>query len=284
MNDSLGDRMKQNYERPARHYLTHRTPVVVRVDGRAFHTLTKGLRKPFDGNFIEAMILAACHVFAEVQGCKIAYVQSDEASFVLTDYDGLLTEAWLGNNKSKIESITAALMSVAFGRALRLMSLKEELDDYVVFDARAFNVPEAEVANYLLWRAKDWHRNSVQMLAQHLFSHESLQGMSTSQCLYRLHAAGHSWDLLGEQVKNGTFLIRHKCGIAERTDVRDRYLEIAQLWDAVNPTTNTTTTLATSSGPPNPVKRNTASRSGAPGSNNGPIVDGTPQASTVTKP
>jgi tRNA(His) 5'-end guanylyltransferase len=246
MNDTLGDRMKRNYESRQRFYLTRRTPVVVRVDGRAFHTLTKGLRKPFDEKFIDAMILAAYHVFGEAQGCKIAYVQSDEASFVLTDYDDLQTQAWFDYNKSKIESVSAALMSVAFGRALRLMNVKE----LAVFDARAFNVPENEVANYLVWRAKDWHRNSVQMLAQSHFTHRELQGRNISQCLTMLDAIGRSWDRLNEVEKNGTFLVRecnnecnNECGadfrwrLTERTDVRDNYPEIAQLWDAVNPTT-----------------------------------------------
>ena len=241
MKDSLGDRMKANYERRQRFYLTSRMPVAVRVDGRAFHTLTKHCRKPFDGKFIDAMILAAFYVFDEAQGCKVAYVQSDEANFILTDYDDLLTDAWFDYNKSKIESITASLMSVAFGRALRLMNMKE----LAVFDARAFNIPEAEIVNYLLWRAKDWHRNSVQMLAQHWFSHESLQGVSISQCLNRLDAAGHPWDQLNDQEKNGTFLIRepNEAGhyqITERTDVRDRYVEIARLWDEVRPWDTTT--------------------------------------------
>jgi tRNA(His) guanylyltransferase len=102
MHDSLGDRMKTFYEGPARYYLTRRTPVVVRLDGRAFHTLTKGFQKPYDASFIETMDSAARCLFDEMQGCKMAYIQSDEASFVLTDYDTLTTEAWFGYNKSKL--------------------------------------------------------------------------------------------------------------------------------------------------------------------------------------
>jgi hypothetical protein len=231
------------------------------------------------------MILAAYHVFGEAQGCKIAYIQSDEASFVLTDYDDLNTEAWFDYNKSKIESVTAALMSVAFGRALRLMNVKE----LAVFDARAFNVPEAEVANYLLWRAKDWHRNSVQMLAQHHFSHKELQGRSLSQCLTMLTAIGHPWDRLSENEKNGTFLMRelddtHQWRIAERTDVRDYYLEIAQLWDAVNPSMNLTTAPATSSGSANLGARSTELKNGVTGSADGCTANGTPPRNNAIKP
>ena len=239
MNDSLGDRMKANYKNRQRFYLTRRLPVIVRLDGRAFHSLA--LNKPFDDKFIEAMVLAAMRVFEQMQGCKLAYIQSDEASFVLTDYDDLETQAWFDYNKSKVESIAAALMSVEFGRCLRLMGKR----DLAVFDARAFNIPESEVANYFLWRAKDWHRNSIQMLARAYFSHEYMQGLSNRFVLAELNAAEHPWDKLVEVVKNGTFLTRDlamddgSCHweVTEHTNVRDRYEEIAKLWDAVNPTT-----------------------------------------------
>jgi len=92
--DSIGNRMKENYEDRQRHYLTRRTPVIIRVDGVAFHTLTRGFDRPFDGDFCTAMLYAADHVLRSMQGFKIGYVQSDEASFLLTDYDKLTTEAW----------------------------------------------------------------------------------------------------------------------------------------------------------------------------------------------
>jgi tRNA(His) guanylyltransferase len=232
MNDSLGDRMKRNYEQPARHYLTRRMPVVIRLDGRAFHTVTSKSKKPFDPGFIDTMVAAAESVFDEIQGCKMAYVQSDEASFVLTDYDSLTTEAWFGYNKSKIESIAASIMSVYFN-----MFATIELQAPPVFDARAFNVPEEEVSNYFLWRAKDWHRNSVQMLAQHHFSHDHLQGLNTPTLLSKLDDCGYPWDQLDERLKNGTFLYWGEGPTNQRTDVRDRYVEIDELWESVNPTT-----------------------------------------------
>ena len=150
--DSLGDRIKTNYEGPACHYLTRRLPVIVRLDGRAFHTFTANMVKPFDQHLIDAMIVAAYHVFGEMQGCKLAYIQSDEASFVMTDFDTLETEPWFGYRQSKVESVSASLMTAAFARAMRLAGVRE----LATFDARAFNIPEDEVANYFVWRAKDW--------------------------------------------------------------------------------------------------------------------------------
>jgi tRNA(His) 5'-end guanylyltransferase len=223
----LGDRMKRNYEAPARHYLTRRTPVIIRVDGRAFHTFTRGFRKPFDQRMIDAMVVAAMHVFGEAQGCKLAYVQSDEASFVLTDYDELTTEAWFGYNKSKIESISASMMTAAFARAMRLADIRE----LAYFDARAFNIPESEVVNYFLWRAKDWSRNSITMLAQAHFSHAELQGKSIPDMHEMLHGIGQNWTTLTEEERNGTFLLTD----AACEYVEPRYEQIEALWKKVCP-------------------------------------------------
>lgn len=231
MHDSLGDRMKNFYEDPARHYLTRRTPVIVRLDGRAFHTLTRGFQKPYDAAFIETMDTAARCLFDEMQGCKMAYIQSDEASFVLTDYDTLTTEAWFGYNKSKVESISAATMSVYFN-----VMAGFPLTQPSVFDARAFNIPESEVANYFLWRAKDWHRNSIQMLAQHNFTHKELQGKSIQECLAMLEKIKEYWDQRPDLIKNGTFLIKRAGVIHTLTNVRDNYKEIEAVWNEVNPT------------------------------------------------
>jgi tRNA(His) 5'-end guanylyltransferase len=219
--------MKGYYENRARYYLIRRTPVIIRVDGRAFHTFTRGFRKPFDQRMIDAMVVAAMHVFGEAQGCKLAYIQSDEASFVLTDYDELTTDAWFGYNKSKLESISASIMTAAFARAMRLADIKE----LAYFDARAFNIPEAEVVNYFLWRAKDWSRNSITMLAQAHFSHAELQGKSVPDMHEMLHGIGQNWTNLTEEERNGTFLLTD-CACEY---VEPRYEQIEALWKMVAP-------------------------------------------------
>lgn len=224
---NLGDRMKNNYEQPARHYLIRRMPVIIRVDGRAFHTFTRGFHKPFDQRMIDAMVMAASCVFSEAQGCKLAYVQSDEASFVLTDYDELTTEAWFDYNKSKLESISASIMTAAFARAMRLAAITTP----AYFDARAFNIPEQEVVNYFLWRAKDWSRNSITMLAQAHFSHTELQGKSIPDMHEMFYSIGQNWITLSEKERNGTFLILTD----EKTNIEPRYEQIEALWRQVCP-------------------------------------------------
>ena len=111
---SIGNRMKENYEDRYRFYLTRRTPVVLRLDGKAFTTLTKSCDKPFDENFIRAMKCVAFALMKEIQGAKIAYVQSDEISIFLTDYDTLTTEAWVDYNIQKMVSIASAIASEKF--------------------------------------------------------------------------------------------------------------------------------------------------------------------------
>lgn len=195
---SLGDRIKNNYENRSKHFLTRRTPVIIRVDGRAFHTLLRHAEKPFSLQVKAAMMGAATDVANDMQGFKLGYHQSDEVSFLITDYDDLNTEAYFNYNKSKIESIVAATMSVAFS---------DYHGERGIFDARAFNLPESEVANYFLWRAKDWERNSLSMYCRAFFSHRELIGKNMQQQHDMLHKIGKNWTTdVSDEFKNGTFL------------------------------------------------------------------------------
>lgn len=206
MGDSLGDRMKENYENRYRFSLSRRMPVIIRVDGKAFHTYTRGLNRPFDAGLINSMITAATSVAEEMQGCKAVYVQSDEASFLLTDYDTLNTEAWFDYNKSKIETIAASTMTVWFNH-------KQDMERKAMFDARSFNVPREEVSNYFLWRARDWERNSLAMYCGAFFSHKQLHGKGKSDKHEMLHSIGKNWTTdLVPMLRNGTFLVRTDSG------------------------------------------------------------------------
>lgn len=225
MSDSLGDRMKRNYEDRARHYLIRRMPVVVRLDGKAFHTLTRGCTKPFDAAFADAMLDASLAVFDEAQGCKAAYIQSDEASFLLSDFDTLQTDAWFDNNKSKIESIAASCMTAHFSASLGRIGL---------FDARAFNLPREEVANYFLWRIKDWERNSVAMYAQSCFSPKQLHGKGRADQHEMLHSVGRNWATdIPERFRNGTWLVRVDGRVVTKMDILPVYASVAEVVDRV---------------------------------------------------
>jgi hypothetical protein len=130
------------------------------------------MHKPFDSPFMLAMQQAAKAVADDIQGCKLTYVQSDEVSLLLTDYDTLHTQAWFDYNLAKMVSVAASTMSVHFIN--RMNSPLGELKTFPVFDGRAFNIPREEVTNYFLWRARDWRRNSVLMYAQSVISDHKL--------------------------------------------------------------------------------------------------------------
>lgn len=200
--NNLGKRIKENYEHRNRYYLTKRVPVIIRLDGKAFHTYTKGMEKPFDKHLIDAMEYAAYSTSDSMQGFKCAYVQSDEVSILLTDYDTHETCPWFNYNKSKIESVAASKMTGYFNHAM-----KEYTDKLGFFDGRAFNIPREEVVNYFLWRAKDWERNSVSMYCGSFYSHKEMFGQGKADQHEMIHKKGKNWATdLSPQVKNGTYI------------------------------------------------------------------------------
>ncbi len=227
MNDSLGDRIKR-YESIAKHSAMPNMPLVIRVDGKAFHTFTKHCEKPFDAYLQAAMVDAARYTARNMQGFKAAYVQSDEATFVLTDYDTHETEGWFAYELPKMISISAAMMSVAFIKAIS--ETKPEylnLANLPVFDSRAFNVPHHDVINTFLWRAMDWKRNSVQMLAQANFSHSKLQGKNVDTLKEMLIDIGQDWDKLPGRDKYGSFIVKDDRYLIVLDQVVPTYTDIA---------------------------------------------------------
>jgi len=174
MNDSLGDRMKC-YESVSRDYLMKRTPVIIRLDGKSFHTFTKGFDKPFDERLMKIMIETTKFLVRSIDGCYFGYTQSDEISLLLVDYKTLQTEAWLNNNIQKIVSISSSLSTAFFNQQFKIkFSGTLKSDNLAFFDSRAFNLPKEEVVNYFIWRQQDASRNSVQMIGRSYFSHKEL--------------------------------------------------------------------------------------------------------------
>jgi tRNA(His) 5'-end guanylyltransferase len=186
--------------------LMNRTPVIVRVDARAFHSWTRGAEKPFDSGISQAMYQSTVELADEAQGCKLAYVQSDEVSLLLTDFDSLETQPWFGNDLQKIVSISASTMTAAFNH-YRYSAGVIHTTKRATFDARAFNLPMDEVANYFLWRAKDWRRNSILGLARAHFSAKQLHGVNQSAALEMLSAIGVEWDSLAPNLRFGSFYL-----------------------------------------------------------------------------
>src|SRR5574343_592926 len=159
--DYLGDRIK-TYENSYRIKLPIRLPVIIRIDGKSFHQYTKNFKRPIDERFIHIMDETAKYCCSNIQGCQIAYVQSDEISFLLTNYKNLNTQSWFDNNLQKIVSISAGLASAFFTNfSYCVLNEKSDLFNKIaIFDSRAFVIPKEEVNNYFLWRQQDATRNS----------------------------------------------------------------------------------------------------------------------------
>lgn len=230
----LGDRMK-DYESPAAQTLMQRTPLIIRVDGKAFHSVTANLDRPSQ-LFMDTMAEAAELTALEMHGFKIAYVQGDEASFFLTDYDTHTTEAYMGLDLRKLISIPASTMTYFFIMRMAANGLAPYLNTPIAFDGRAFNVPRDEVANYFLWRCKDWERNSVNMYARSFFSEKQMHGKRREEKHEMLHSIGKNWATdLNDQGKNGTFIIRGQERLRNTTwryDVQPNYESVNEV---VNP-------------------------------------------------
>lgn len=209
MNDSLGDRMKSHYEDRWRLQLPRRTYTVLRVDGRAFHTYAASADKPFDFSLMDAMDHAARALAAEVGGTQFGYIQSDECSLLVTDFARIGTDAWFDGNVQKIVSVAAATMSIAFMDT----RFAQRQWDRPTFDARVFVIPDSvEVANYFIWRQKDWLRNSLQMVARSHYSHAQLHGKASAELHELIHQAGDNWATYSDSCKNGRALVRTEQG------------------------------------------------------------------------
>lgn len=200
--DQLGDRMK-GYEQNSRITLTRRVPVIIRLDGKAFHTYTRGLKKPFDRVLMTTMQNTMQYLCENIQNCVFGYTQSDEITLVMTDYKTITTDAWFGNGVQKMCSVAASMATMAFNKffAEEFAKLAEETaeawnvsnEEYAyletlesklfkaIFDARVFSIPVDEVCNCLIWRQQDATRNSIEAVGQDNFSHNELHKKTCNQ-------------------------------------------------------------------------------------------------------
>lgn len=195
--DNLGSRMKRNYEDVTRYMLPKRTNVILRLDGKAFHTLLAGAKKPFDLDVHSAMCHTMEYLVKNIQGAKWGYTQSDEINILLTDYDTLKSEAWFNNNLQKICSIAASMASVEFSSTYGKKG---------IFDCRVFTIGDfEEVKNYFKWRQIDAQRNAINATAQSLYAHDDLQGRKQDELL-RMINFKTNWDNYDDAFKNGVFI------------------------------------------------------------------------------
>lgn len=243
VHDELGKRMKTFYEEIPKTRLMRRVPVAIRIDGKAFHTFTKGFQKPFDEMLIESMQDTMKYLCENIQCCVLGYTQSDEITLILVDYKKLTSSAWFDYEVQKVCSIAASMATMAFNKYFseninsECYVFDDELldngdfnpnykNEYLIdlytthikasykgamFDARCFNVPKEEVANLIYWRQLDATRNSIQMVGQANFSHKELQNKSCNQIQDMLMTQkGINWDDIPSYQKRGSCCIKEE--------------------------------------------------------------------------
>jgi tRNA(His) 5'-end guanylyltransferase len=240
VNDDLGTRMKEFYEQVPRFRLTRRTPVAIRLDGKAFHTFTRGFEKPFDERLGAAMRETMKYLCENIQGCVLGYTQSDEITLILIDYKKLTSSAWFDYEVQKMCSIAASMATMAFNKAFAkafdewgrenlpdwdMGGTNEPVDESIMklcqvygnaqekgamFDARVFNIPKEEVTNLIYWRQLDATRNSIQMVGQANFSHKELQNKSCNDIQDMLMLEkGINWNDFPTHQKRGSCCIKN---------------------------------------------------------------------------
>ena len=226
---SLDKRMK-TYEAVTDIRLTRRTPVIMRFDGCHFHTFTRGLAKPFDKIFMEAMQNTMKNLCEDIQGAVFGYTQSDEITLILVDYAKLESDAWFDNRLSKMCSVGASKASRLFNLNFKRVAMREHVDggmhdsdyfnyaakfDKADFDCRVFNIPKEEVCNCIIWRQKDAERNSVQALAQTLYHQSELDGVAINKLRTRM--------IIDKNVDWNDLPVACKIGSACRKNEYDRW-------------------------------------------------------------
>lgn len=202
---NLGDRMKK-YEKVAKTNLMQRTPVIIRLDGKAFHTYTKNCDKPFDQDLHNIRKEVLQYLCENIQGCILGYSQSDEITLVLKDWYTYNSQSWFDNGVQKLCSVSASLATAAWNNLIYKYNLQDKFSGFAVFDARCFNLPINEVVNCLIWRQQDWERNSVQMLARSFYSQKQCHGKSCKDLITKIEEdQGVVWGSLPTWQKRGEF-------------------------------------------------------------------------------
>ena len=233
---ALDKRMKEYYESISKTKLIRRTPVALRIDGKAFHTFTRGFKKPFDDILVSAMQNTMRYLCANIQGCVFGYTQSDEITLILIDYQTLTTSAWFDYEVQKMCSIAASMATMVFNKEFTrlannyinntmeawnipdddkkyMKTLDKAMTMGAMFDCRAFNIPKEEVCNLIFWRQQDASKNSVQMVARCYFSQKELNGKNTSQMQDMLHETYNvNWNDFPTEKKRGSSCIKAEKG------------------------------------------------------------------------
>jgi tRNA(His) 5'-end guanylyltransferase len=205
--DALGDRMKGYEMAEAGRAAMPGLPVVARLDGRAFHTFTRGLQRPFDPQMGAIMQYVTKGLVEEFHP-DVGYTQSDEITLVWR------TPTLFSGRFQKLTSVLAGYASALFAKGLAAYFCRPEYQRQKrmvpCFDCRVFQVPDLfTVIDVLAWREYDAVKNSVSMAAQSVYSHKALHKKGRADQMDMLHAKGINWNDYPAHFKRGIYFKRY---------------------------------------------------------------------------
>jgi len=209
MYDDIGDRMKAYETVETARRFDPSLPVYARLDGRSFHSFTKGLKRPFDSKMHRAMIETAC-ALVEGTHARIGYTQSDEISLVW-QAEKQDSQIFFDGKIMKMASVLAGLASAHFALAIRHIGFDIALQEMApCFDCRVLQLPSrTEAANMFLWRELDASKNAVSMAARAHYSAKELYLKSSAGMLAMLADKGIKFDFhYPDWARRGSFVRR----------------------------------------------------------------------------
>lgn len=203
----------KDYEKAYNIVLPRRLPIIIRVDGKAFHTLLRGIKEPFSEYVKDPIDYAAIGLMEHIQGAVFAYAQSDEINVLVINYSSLEYSPWFNNELQKIASVSSSIVTSYFTKTFSPDWMNPPL-----FDSRAFIIPKEEVCNYFIWRQQDWTRNSVQTLARTLYSQNQLNDKNNEELQEMIFQKGFNWNDLETWKKRGRCFYTEKYNVQGPVD------------------------------------------------------------------
>lgn len=204
--EALGDRMKELEMMEAGRRVMPGLPIMARLDGKNFHSFTRGMIRPYTPSMSQAMIETARYLVEKTQA-NFAYTQSDEISLGFW-YDDPKTQPMFDGRIQKLTSVLAAMATAKFNQEV-MERMPARWHRLPVFDARVFNLPSLDaMAECIVFRSLDCTKNSIMMAAQAQFTHKELQGKQAADMLNMLMDKGIDWRDYPSHFKDGTFLRR----------------------------------------------------------------------------
>lgn len=239
MKDELGNRIKE-YEMVSNIKLMRKAYTIIRLDGKSFSKYTKHLERPFDLGFVEDMDNTAKYLCKNIQNAKFAFVQSDEITILMTDFENMNTNPWFDNKIQKIVSVSASMATAKFNqlRTIRIYNegvKSSDIGEYIAlaeFDSRVFQVPsKMEVFNTLLWRQQDTTKNSITSVANTMFSHNELKnknGKEKQEMIFQ--KSGINWNDYDPKLKRGRMIVKEEYEVIHEKygpSNRNRWVSVA---------------------------------------------------------